>query len=339
MSLNIQVPEWDIYDSSKTKDYMRCPRLYFYEYILGWRSDKPNNDLVFGQTLHLAMEHLYTVADKKGAPWTQEDAEEAADIAETYYRGYFDELQDESLEPKTMANLRLALWEYTEEYAESDFKRYKLLHVEKGGLVPLTEDINVTFRMDLILFDRKYKRVVFMDHKTSKRDYLFAEGFKLSFQVFLYNHALLAHVWVVDGVEYEAKGAIINGIIFYKATTAAAEKRIEAGGTINKYVRVPIAKNMDMQRVWYSEAIRLITKIQGEVRELKERLPLHAASPTLNLFDRNTEMCSHYGLCEFHSFCLSWANPLAHCKQVPSGLRVEHWNPIKEQGLKTNEST
>lgn len=333
MSLEIQVPEWDIYDSSKMKTAMLCRRKFLYEYILGWRSDRPNNHLVFGQALHLAMEHLYEVSDSRGAPWTQADGEVAADKAEEYYCQYFDELEDESLEPKTMANLRLCLYEYTEEYAERDFARYKLLHVEKGGLVPLTEDINLTFRMDLILFDRKYKKVVFMDHKTSKRDYLFAEGFKLSFQVFLYNHALLAHVWKVDGVEYEAKGAIINGIIFYKATTGAAEKRLLSGGTINKYVRVPIEKNMDMQRVWYGEAVRLITSVQSEVKELKERLDLHAASPTLNLFDRNTEMCAHYGLCEFHSFCLSWANPLAHCQQVPAGLKVEHWNPIKEQGL------
>ena len=53
-------PTLQTVDSTKINTFLDCPRQYFFTYVLGWRSDRPNNHLVFGQAWHEAMEHLDT---------------------------------------------------------------------------------------------------------------------------------------------------------------------------------------------------------------------------------------------------------------------------------------
>jgi len=52
---------WEIQDSSKVQDAMTCMRRYFYNYILGWQSDAPNNHLVFGSAWHDAYFFMATM--------------------------------------------------------------------------------------------------------------------------------------------------------------------------------------------------------------------------------------------------------------------------------------
>ena len=46
------VPEhesWYIHDSSKIQEYLECPRMYFYRYVMGWTPDSFNNHTDFGE--------------------------------------------------------------------------------------------------------------------------------------------------------------------------------------------------------------------------------------------------------------------------------------------------
>ena len=50
---------WSVLDPSKIKTFKQCPRQFFYEHVLGWRSKEPNLHLVFGEAWHQALEHLF----------------------------------------------------------------------------------------------------------------------------------------------------------------------------------------------------------------------------------------------------------------------------------------
>ena len=85
-----RVPEWDILDSSKIQSYMRCPRKYFFNHILGWSLEeeeqgaleisssgllaapkseiRKSEHLVFGTAWHHSMEHLLRENRKAGMP-------------------------------------------------------------------------------------------------------------------------------------------------------------------------------------------------------------------------------------------------------------------------------
>ena len=75
-------PSWEIIDSSKLDDYLRCPRLYFYSHILGWRMDAPAHDLYFGECWHMAREYQLIHGYDK--------IEEAYDVFLTHYRKEYD---------------------------------------------------------------------------------------------------------------------------------------------------------------------------------------------------------------------------------------------------------
>jgi CRISPR/Cas system-associated exonuclease Cas4 (RecB family) len=49
---------WQVLDATKLQTYMRCPRKFFFNYVLGWKSEIPSNHLVFGSAWHMAMEVL-----------------------------------------------------------------------------------------------------------------------------------------------------------------------------------------------------------------------------------------------------------------------------------------
>lgn len=48
---------------SMVKDYLRCPKLFYYRYILGIRLPMKNIELVFGSAIHKAVEYFYDNKD------------------------------------------------------------------------------------------------------------------------------------------------------------------------------------------------------------------------------------------------------------------------------------
>ena len=79
---------WNIIDSTKLNAFLECPRSYFYEYILGWRSEAPNLHLEFGKAWHLAMEHLILHG------YDETSIKDAYLKFHEHYRSHFPELLD-----------------------------------------------------------------------------------------------------------------------------------------------------------------------------------------------------------------------------------------------------
>ena len=47
----------------------------------------------------------------------------------------------------------------------------------------------------------------------------------------------------------------------------------------------------------------------------------------LMAFPLNPGSCTKYRGCQYHDFCMSWANPLKRCFEPPLGFKVEFWDP------------
>jgi ATP-dependent helicase/DNAse subunit B len=74
-------PTWEVQDATKIQAYMNCPRRYFYEYVLGWRAERKNVHLEFGNGWHVAMETLLNEGYHTDAV-----ARAFAHLAEYYYQ-------------------------------------------------------------------------------------------------------------------------------------------------------------------------------------------------------------------------------------------------------------
>lgn len=290
---------WDIVDSTKLNAFLECPRSYFYEYILGWRSETPNIHLEFGKAWHLAMEHLIN------------NGYEERSIADAYgkffdhYRQYFPELLDEVNAPKNPANALRALVQYCTEYKDDKFTP---IYTEIAGTVPIDDGKVLHFRMDSILEVDGMIRS--LEHKTgSTLSRQWTDQWSLAIQTGTYNHVLYClyppeQVW---GVE-------INGTFFQKKE--------------NKFMRVPARRNLSMMNAWQWNVLHIMNMIEFEKNRMFE---VKEDDEVMQAFPCNPTNCTKYFGCRYHDYCLAWSNPIARCEDIPMGFKQEWWDPAEEE--------
>lgn len=124
------IPELQIsWDATSLKNLMFCPRKYFFEIVLGFKTDKESVHLIFGRYYHSALE-CYDAALAAGGTW--EEAREAA-VMRALNISYNWESQDKT---KNRFNLWRTVQWYCEQYPKhSDHVKPV---VDKDG-VPLIE--------------------------------------------------------------------------------------------------------------------------------------------------------------------------------------------------------
>lgn len=301
-------------DSTKINTFLDCPRQYFFEYILGWRSTTPNNHLVFGQAIHEAMEHMLLNG------YDDSSVIDAFDKFLAKYRESFPESTDELFKPKTPANALRMLTEYASHYRD-DFSKFRVLHTEVGGRVQINEDDSIIFRMDSILEDLETNELFSLEHKTKGNAFSrqWTDQWTHAFQVGTYSHVL--HMFAVDRPVY---GVRINGMAL--------------GAKKNDFLRVPCRRTAAHMTDWLYHANVYIHNMKTEIAELIECCQeVHDGDPgiVLTAFPKNPGACTKYFGCSFFDHCAAWTNPLTRCEKPPVGFEINHWEPLAEP-VKTN---
>lgn len=290
-------PTWEILDSSKLQDYLTCPRLFFFRYVLGWDGEELNNHLIFGEAWHAAQEVLLLQG------YTEDGILAAYRAFEDVYRRDLPEATDAALYPKTPARALDALINYVMFWREADMKQVPL-HTEIAGTVPIMDGVLLHFRMDSII--QKDGLIFSREHKTGSRlDRAWQGQWTLKVQVGTYTHVLYC-LYPPDEVD----GVVINGAIFNKTKT--------------QFVRIPIRKDPRAMQTWWWN-VKDWTK-----RLLIDYERLHSCSrndQTLMAFTMNTESCTKYFGCPFMDYCSAWPNPLQYTESPPVGFTTRWWDP------------
>ena len=295
-------PTWEILDSTKLQNYMECPRQFFYEYVLGWRSDRPNLHLEFGKAWHLAMEYLIV----KG--YGIQQVQEAWQLLNDHYRKFFSPEFDSTNAPKEPGNALYALVGYVKEWEEHDAKD-KPLYTEIAGVASISEDKFLNFRMDSIL--ELERGITSREHKTgSILSRQWRDQWSLSIQVGTYLHVLYCLF-----PEKDVWGIEINGTIFNKTKT--------------QYERVPCRRTKAMMNTWLTTVNYWADSLGKEMEFLFSECT--EEDDALRAFPQNPTNCNKYFGCKYMDFCLAWPNPLRNCEQPPMGFKIEHWNPMEEE--------
>lgn len=311
LTLDVLQPHqtWKVTDPSKLTEYMRCPRKFFYRYVLGWKSEYPNNHLVFGSAWHLAMEQLL----REGH--TPESLYEASRLFVGYYRTHFDPSTDAIFAPKDPTNALEALARYALQF-QSDAREYACLSTEIGGIVSLSSRHTMHFKMDATLKERASGRIFFMDHKTSQRKYYdWGEHWILSMQMLTYTHVLHC-LYPREDIE----GGKIRCSFFYKAKPA-------------EFDEVLVKKSPDQMNAWLRRANAWMDALtENMMWLLEEDSP---SQDTMESFPMNDTACFSFGQkCMYFDLCNSWSNPLQHCENPPIGMIQEFWDPRSQETLR-----
>ena len=299
-------PTWEVVDPSKLNDYIECPRKYFFEYMLGWRPEAPNNHLVFGQAWHLAMEHLLLHG------YSAESIRDAQELLRNHYRKEFPEDTDELFTPKTPDRAVLALVEYSVKW-ERDLDEFDVLYTEIAGTVPITDTKIMFFRMDNILKHKLEGYYFSHEHKTGTN---FTNQWQiqwpLSIQIGTYIHSLYC-LYPQDQV----RGVKVNGA-FFKRTKAP----------LFDFERMPIWKLPHQMRTWYQTTRHYVAELEQDTGLLQ----IESDSDTvMQSFPMRPTSCSNWFGCAYHDFCMAWPNPLQRCSEPPLGYKIEFWDPRTEE--------
>lgn len=303
-------PTWEIQDPSKIQTYMTCPRRYFFEHVLGWKSERPSNHLIFGSAWHIAMEVLLTEG------YSAESCLTAYNRFFSFYREKFSSLDDELFSPKTPANVLRALPQYCQRWRDDSFE---VLHTEISGVAAISKDRIVHFKMDTIC--KGEEGYFSLEHKTSTRfSITWAAQWRQKLQVGMYSHALFCLF-----PPEEVYGVKINGAFFTDPPKIKKDGTPYAKERDNEFHRVPVRRNLASMQSWLHEINFWYDNIE---RDFNLLMSSDEEDEDLRAFPRNTESCTNYNNpCPFLDYCSVWNNPLKHADSPPSGFKVEFWDP------------
>lgn len=304
----IQPFEENVIDTSKLKDYQRCPRYFFYRHVLGWDSENPNNHLVFGSAWHLAMEHLLLNG------YSTNSVLKAHELFLEYYRKEFPPETDDLFPNKTPDKAFLALGKYTThpEY-QRDLIDNEVLYTEIAGKVMINEEDSVAFRMDSVLRNKKTEKIFSWEHKTGSFTYLWDDQWTMDLQPGTYSHVLycLYPMEEVDCVE-------MNATFFMKRKKDPIDLH-----------RLPVKKNKEQMQIWLTRVNYLIWEIKMNYDILSDT---KEGDTILQAFPIRDTNCIHYmKLCPFVDYCNAWPNPLQRAFEPPIGMTRRIWNPLEEE--------
>ena len=311
---------WNMLDSTKATCFITCPRKFFFEYVLGWKPDYPSNHLIFGSSVHLALEHLLIYG------YDVKTVLEAYDIFLTDYRKTYGPETDDLYTPKTPENFFHVLMAYARTWC-ADHETYEVLYTEIGGSVSIGEDREIFFKMDSVLKNRSTGKYLSLDHKTASSFYNWSDQFHLSLQTGTYTHVLNCLV-----SSDEVYGVVYNGIQIAKSIKGWEQLRNDKPLTVKSpidFMRVPIQKNKDQMMDWLVLINRIYEDIESEFEELFNSSTKD--DRIMKCFPKRPVACNNYGrLCDYHDFCLSWQNPLKRVGEAPIGFIESHWDPTEE---------
>jgi CRISPR/Cas system-associated exonuclease Cas4 (RecB family) len=307
-------PTWTIMDSSKLTEYMRCPRKFFYKYILGWKHAYPNNHLEFGSAWHLAQEHLLLNA------YSKESIEEAQYLFMEYYRRSFPAETDDIFKPKTPKNALQAIEDYAHKYGPTDVREFEVLFTEVAGLVNVSPEHTMAFKMDSILRYRQKSLIVSLDHKTSqRRDENWGDHWTISTQMLLYLHVLKCIYGQTTEVQMQVRSSF-----FYET---------KARGFEGVYEEHSIDKSDNQMQSWQDRTISWLNMEESDRQFLESETTDTVA---MNAYPMNDTACFQFGRkCEFFDFCDAWSNPLRRCENVPISFEISFWNPLEQPEIRT----
>jgi len=276
-----------VLDSSKIESYLTCPRQYFFRYGLHWVSPDPSIHLEFGSAWHRAKRALLL-------GWTQERAME---LFEEHYRQYFPPETDLLNAPKNPGNAAIALQEYVEQF-RTENQLLEVLFTEVTGEVMLEPGLDVAFKIDAIVRDRS-GLVWVLDHKTGSRlDSTWTQEWELSFQMWLYTHALCCM--------YEPQnvgGALVDGSIFRKMG--------------NAHIRVPVRYTEQKHISMYQDVLHTCRRIHQSHEQ--------------DYFQREPTGCTMWmRMCPYYHYCNSFYGCESLRTVQPEGMVVREWNPLEE---------
>ncbi len=260
-----------VVDNMALQQFRNCFMQGYYRIIRGLvpRDERPRTPLLFGQAVHLALEHYY-----KGAT-----PEATIKVFEDYFRPH--ETMEDDL--RTMETGRSLLRAYFKQVRDE----FEVVEVERPFRVTLAEDdhgeplVEYAGRLDLVIRWSSTGRLRIMEHKTTSRLGRFIQD---------PNNQGMGYMWGAAKLypDEEVEAIVFNFLGVYK-TGGKRPSRYEEG---TAFKRVPAYYSKQRLIQWQLHTVALL----HDITTAQER----------GIFWTNTVSCSLYnGECPYIPLCVA----------------------------------
>ncbi|KKM61351.1 hypothetical protein LCGC14_1532570 [marine sediment metagenome] len=308
--LNYPVPThetWKHIDNTRLECYERCERRFFFKYVLGWRSTKPNKDLVWGEAVHRMLGHC----DRRG--WDEENRIIGVTLAQDYYQEHFDIIDEVDNAPKNRGQLEIVMNHYWNFYRrEIESGKYNVLATEIAFRMKLPGGIVATGRLDRIDQDTDTYELIIREYKTAGKrlDDKSINQWQLSGQLAMYTTAILRKY-----PEHTISGAAVRHIVPYKTDTKT------------NFTDIPVSLDTESLLSWLQDVQFRVSQIIDDFRILGE------PNGWKYCFARRKVNCYDFGrLCPWFDLCAKPLSPMeAYSEGPPRNCEVKFWDPTEEK--------
>ena len=306
-------------DYSSLSTYLECPRKFFFQYVLHFRSSKPSIHLVFGSCWHYGLEETYRDI-AAGRPMT---AAGARDISVKHFNRLWElegapHFDPDLVYPKAPGRAADMYNKYWKEYLDEDSQK-KIIGVE----IPFTINLGLINdslpdyigRMDLV-FEHKDESIEIVDHKTA------------------------SSINAVTPVSFQASmqtdGYLTAGHMFFDKIPSMTYSVALCQKTKIAFERFTFQKRM-------SALDRFILDISAHAESIQEDLALYETELCLEeCKDRTYCMKSFrrksgyactqfFSACPYFDLCQNRNNPATWADKPPQGYSVNEWDPATHE--------
>jgi len=278
-------------DTTQVKDYLQCPRKYYYRHILGYVNKVANHDLWFGISVHRYFEYIHDnlIRTTRRFDPSEKLLEEAYEVFVCTYREQYTADMDEIFYPKEPANARRILNDY---WACATWLRdWQITYSEIAGKLE-AKDFTLAFRIDSILTDPTTGEMVVREIKSSAMDpHSWERQFSFDLQVMSYSTVLRS---LSDG-RYDR--VIVDGVFFHAPPRVKKDGSIYAQDMGKKANHIVIVVPTSQQLLDWYNTMKIVHRRINDGRALEGEKQLRYFHQCQGFQCGGRRPCPYYELC------------------------------------------
>jgi len=276
--------------NSARSTFMNCRRKYQYSYVFGLAPRKPSIPFLVGGLFHDALDRCYSSKFKLNIDKEKAIAEKACEKA-SHAEGMTAEESDKIWIQSSIVTGMLE--GYKKQWLKQDQAKWDVIEAEGQFDVELPNGWRYRGKTDLVVRDRKTKKVKLVEHKTTSR---LDAGYVAKLPL---DNQILGYIWAKNQERLGIREVVYN-------VTRKPTIRLKQSETLEEFCRrLREEYTLNTATYFYREALTFDPKaVDSFSDELKRFMEEVDRCQDNNYFYQNTTQCTQYGPCPFMKLCL-----------------------------------
>ena len=303
-------------DYSTLSNFIECKRKFLFQYLLHFRSNKPNIHLIFGSAWHYGLEKAYQ-AIKENPKISVIDLTEisikAFNLLWKVEEGQKHFPDEDIIFPKSPGHAANMYYEYWQ-YYKDEHKDKKIIGIEIPFNIHINDNLPTYIGRQDLCWELPDGVLEIIDHKTSKALWpTMLTTFETSYQTFGYLLSGSLYYDKIPKITYNIALCQKSKIAFHRMTIFKSSQALEQFLFELKELLKDLLYNLSLYNY--------------ELETKKDRSDFIRSFPK----SPGTACTSFMQPCKYKDICFMRNNPLLWKNKAPMGFTINEWDPKKHE--------